>query len=413
MTTPCILFVSTSSSYRNHAFIRAAQALSMDWLLLCDTAVIAEYADSGMVYNPDDYPALIAALTGRHQQHPFVSCMALDDSGAHIAQQIASDLRLPHNSATATEAARNKYAMRLALQTCDIPLPWFRRFVSSDDIASITAVVPYPCVIKPLELNGSRGVMRADTPVQLVIAHTRLLRMLAALYPHHTEYEFLIESFIPGNEVALEAMMDNGVLIPLALFDKPDPLDGPFFEETIYVTPSRLPDATQHTIYTITQKSALAIGLINGPVHAELRINNDGIYIVEIAGRSIGGLCSQTLRFGSDESLEMLIVRQASGLLATTPTRRREAGGVMMIPIPTSGILHQVNGVESALTVPLIESIEITSPLHQPIVTLPEGESYLGFIFARGQDPASVEQALRDAHALLRIQITPDIQLIA
>jgi hypothetical protein len=208
-------------------------------------------------------------------------------------------------------------------------------------------------------------------------------------------------------------MMDNGVLIPLALFDKPDPLDGPFFEETIYVTPSRLPDATQHTIYTITQKSALAIGLINGPVHAELRINNDGIYIVEIAGRSIGGLCSQTLRFGSDESLEMLIVRQASGLLATTPTRRLEAGGVMMIPIPTSGILHQVNGVESALTVPLIESIEITSPLHQPIVTLPEGESYLGFIFARGQDPASVEQALRDAHALLRIQITPDIQLIA
>jgi hypothetical protein len=169
------LFVSTSSSYRNHAFIRAAQALSMDWLLLCDTAVIAEYADSGMVYNPDDYPALISALTSRHQQHPFVSCMALDDSGAHIAQQIASDLGLPHNSAIATEAARNKYAMRLALQTSDIPLPWFRRFVSSDDIARITATVPYPCVIKPLELNGSRGVMRADTPAQLVIAQPSLL----------------------------------------------------------------------------------------------------------------------------------------------------------------------------------------------------------------------------------------------
>lgn len=413
MTTPRILFVSTASSYRNHAFIRAAQSLAMNWLLLCDTAVTAEYASSCMVYNPNDYPALITTLKNLHLQQPFVSCMALDDSGAHRAQQIASDLGLPHNSATATEAARNKYAMRLALQTTDIPLPWFRRFVSSDDIAVITATVPYPCVIKPLELNGSRGVMRADTPAQLMIAHTRLLRMLAVLYPHHTEYEFLIESFIPGNEVALEAMMDNGVLIPLALFDKPDPLDGPFFEETIYVTPSRLPDATQGTIYEITQKAACAIGLINGPVHAELRLNSDGIYIVEIAGRSIGGLCSQTLRFGSDESLEMLIVRQASGLLAATPTRRHEAGGVMMIPIPTSGILQQVNGVERALTVPLIESIEITSPLHQPIETLPEGESYLGFIFARGQDSASVEQALRDAHALLRIQITPDIQLFS
>lgn len=413
MTTPRILFVSTASSYRNHAFIRAAQALSMQWLLLCDTAVTAEYARNCMVYNPNDYPSLITTLKNLHIQHPFVSCMALDDSGAHHAQQIAYDLGLPHNSAMATEAARNKYAMRLALQTTDIPLPWFRRFFSRDDIAMIAATVPYPCVIKPLELNGSRGVMRADSPAQLQIAHARLLRMLATLYPQASEYEFLVESFIPGNEVALEAMMDNGVLIPLALFDKPDPLDGPFFEETIYVTPSRLPAATQLSIYTITQNAALAIGLVNGPVHAELRLNSEGVYIVEIAGRSIGGLCSQTLRFGSDESLEMLIVRQASGLLAATPARRHEAGGVMMIPIPMSGILHQVSGIDVALTVPLIESIEITSPLHQPIFTLPEGESYLGFIFARGQDPAAVEQALRDAHALLHIKITPDIQLIA
>jgi hypothetical protein len=159
--------------------------------------------------------------------------------------------------------------------------------------------------------------------------------------------------------------------------------------------------------------AALAIGLMNCRVHAELRLNDEGIYIVEIACRSIGGLCSQTLRFGSDESLEMLIVRQASGLLVrTTPPRHQEAGGVMMIPIPTSGIGQQVQGIDVALAVPLIESIEITSPLHQPIITLPEGESYLGFIFARGQDPVSVEQALRDAHAGLRIQITPDIQLL-
>lgn len=413
MITTRILFVSTASSYRNHAFIRAAQALDIPWLLLCDSTVPAEYANNSMVYNPRAYATTIATLTEFQQQQPFVACMALDDSGAHIAQQIASDLGLPHNSALATVAARNKHAMRIALQTSNIPLPWFCRFVSSDDIALVTATVPYPCVIKPLELNGSRGVMRVDTPAQFVIAHARLLRMLVALYPHQPEQEFLVESFIPGNEVALEAMMDNGCLIPLALFDKPDPLDGPFFEETIYVTPSRLVDTTQRAIYAITQTAALAVGLTNGPIHAELRLNSTGIYIVEIAGRSIGGLCSQTLRFGSDESLEMLIVRQACGLLATAPVRRHEAGGVMMIPIPTSGILQQVHGTEAALAVPLIESIEITSPLYQPIITLPEGESYLGFIFARGQEPVAVEQALRDAHALLRIQITPDILLLS
>lgn len=228
MTKPRILFVSTAASYRNHAFIRAAQSLSMNWLLTCDTAVTGEYANNCLIYNTNDYLALITILKNLHLQETFVSCMALDDSGAHFAQQIAFDLGLPHNSAAATEAARNKYAMRLALQTTDIPLPWFRHFDTSEEITMIAATVPYPCVIKPLELNGSRGVMRADTPAQFLIAHSRLIRMLASLYPNQTVYEFLVESFIPGQEVALEAMMDNGVLVPLALFDKPDPLDGPF-----------------------------------------------------------------------------------------------------------------------------------------------------------------------------------------
>jgi len=213
-------------------------------------------------------------------------------------------------------------------------------------------------------------------------------------------------------EVALEATLDDGVLTPLALFDKPDPLDGPFFEETIYVTPSRLPVATQAEILRVTRMAARAIGLQMGPLHAELRINDAGVYVVEVAGRTIGGLCSQTLQFGSDESLEMLIVRQATGQLLVRPQRNAHAGGVMMIPIPHSGILQRIDGIDDARRLPGIESIEITAPFHHTIRTLPEGESYLGFIFARADTPDAVEAALRMAHAQLTIHITPDIPLI-
>jgi hypothetical protein len=257
-----------------------------------------------------------------------------------------------------------------------------------------------------------------------VTAAGRLLAMLRTLYPQDASgtaisatsaadpgRHFLVEEFIPGFEVALEGMLDRGRLQVLALFDKPDPLDGPFFEETIYVTPSRLPAEVQDAIARCAADAATALGLCSGPVHAELRVNQRGPFLIEAAGRSIGGLCSRTLRFGSDATLEELIVRQACGLPIESLGRDGNAGGVMMIPIPEGGILRGVSGIEAASAVPGVESVEITAPLHNPIVPLPEGESYLGFIFARGPTPGHVEQALRAAHALLHFTIMPGLSL--
>ncbi len=196
----------------------------------------------------------------------------------------------------------------------------------------------------------------------------------------------------------------------LALFDKPNPLDGPFFEETIYVTPSRLPDSLQKEIAACAEDACRALGLRIGPVHAELRINEQGAWVLEVAGRSIGGLCSQTLRFGVDQSLEELILRQACGLPLET-IRERQASGVMMIPIPATGVLHKVEGLDEAGQVDGVDSVEITAKLHYSITPLPEGESYLGFIFARGPDPAFVENALRASHAMLHFTILPEFRL--
>jgi biotin carboxylase len=278
-------------------------------------------------------------------------------------------------------------------------------------LATVRAAITFPCVIKPTELNGSRGVIRANNVVEFEAAQMRLMRLLRDIYPHQAVHEYLVETYIPGIEVALEGMMDAGMLHVLALFDKPDPLEGPFFEETIYVTPSRLTDAQQQQIATVTATAAQSLGIMSGPVHAELRLNDAGCFVIEIAARSIGGLCSRTLRFGTAESLEMLIVRQSVGMWHEAPARQQNAGGVMMIPIPAAGILRRVNGVAQAEQVPLIESIEITAPLHHPICMLPEGDSYLGFIFARGPHATDVEAALRQAHACLQFDIMPAIQL--
>jgi biotin carboxylase len=298
--------------------------------------------------------------------------------------------------------------MRQRFAAANVPSPTFHLHHTTDDPAAIAAHVTYPCVLKPTILAGSRGVMRADNPAEFRQRFDRLRRILATERCN----DLLVEDFIPGVEVALEGILDKGRLKVLALFDKPDPLDGPFFEETIYVTPSRLPAESQSAIFAATTQAAAALGLRHGPIHAELRLNERGPWLVEVAARSIGGLCSQTLRFGTEMSLEELILRQAFGLEIESLQRDGQAGGVMMIPIPETGLLKEVTGLEEASAVPHIESIEITAPLNYPVVPLPEGNSYLGFIFARGPHPAAVEAALREAHGRLNFDIAPQLPLL-
>lgn len=406
-----VLFLSTAFSYRNNDFIAAAESLGLDYVLFCDTPQQHRLPAHAVSVDFDKQDATVALAYDMHVQAPFGAVLALDDSGAFSALRIAQALQLPHNAPDAIIAARDKAVMRTALAAAGVKVPWHRRFTMQQPVEEILEVIPFPCVIKPLLLNGSRGVMRADTPDEFRAARRVLAAMLDAIEGSPANHPFLVEAFIPGFEVALEALLDRGVLYPLALFDKPDPLDGPLFEETLYITPSRLDPAVQTAIVDTTRAAAAAIGLVGGPVHSELRINADGVWVVEVAGRSIGGLCSRTLRFGVRDSLEVLILRQALGSYSPTPATDAGASGVMMIPIPQAGILQQVAGIDAASAVPYIDSIEITAPLHQPIQTLPAGESYLGFIFARADTPERVEAALRRAHACLHITITPLVLL--
>ncbi len=406
------MLLTTVRSYRLPAFHAAAERLGVEVITGIDLP--AELADQW----PNALPLSFAqaeqaagAIVAYAYERPLAAILAVDDSGSLLAATAADVLGLPHNAPAAALAARDKAVMRRLLRDGGVAVPWFGEFTMADDPAAVAALAPYPCVVKPVNLNGSRGVMRADSPAELAAAIARLARLLAdgAAGPR----PYLVEAFIPGVEVALEGMLDDGRLTVLALFDKPDPLDGPFFEETIYVTPSRLPSPIQAAVAATTADAARALGLVAGPIHAELRINDEGVWIVEIAGRSIGGLCSEVLRFGVDASLEELILRQAAGLPPGDTTRTDHAAGVMMIPIPQAGLLREVNGLAAAEATPLIERIVITARLNYPLTPLPEGDSYLGFIFARGDTPAAVEEALRRAHGCLRFVIDPLLPVIS
>jgi biotin carboxylase len=408
-----IVLLMGPSTYRSAAFVVAAEKLELDVVRGLDLPdELSDYWQVNLPLDfsrPDDAAERLAGFARDEQVRAVVS---VDDSATMIAAKASALLGLAHNDPHSALAARDKLVMRRALAAGGVPVPWFHSFAPGTALATVLAEISFPCVVKPTRLNGSRGVIRANDERELATAWTRLLEILRDEgYPLHDE-AILVEQYLPGIEVAVEGMLTDGELHVLAIFDKPDPLEGPFFEETIYVTPSRLSDETQRAIAEMTARSASALGLRSGPVHAELRVNDDGVWPIELAGRSIGGLCSTVLEFGAGMSLEELILRQAVGRELPSIERKGGAVGVMMIPIPKRGVLRCVDGQDAALAVPGITGLEITARLNYPIVPLPEGSAYLGFIFASGDDPESVESALRTAHNFLQIKIDTVIPLM-
>jgi len=408
-----VLLLMYPATYRAGAFLNAAKNLNLEVVVGIDLPeTLSEYWHVPLGLDFAEPDASVRTIVEFAQEHAIHAIISVDDSATELAARASAALGLAHNSQQAAEAARDKLLMRRLMSAGGAPCPIFRPFSLSDEPTWIATQVSYPCVLKPLRLSGSRGVIRADDPAEFGVAFNRLKRLLISEGNSEHETSILVEDFIPGFEVALEGMLTHGQLKVLAIFDKPDPLDGPFFEETIYTTPSRLQTSVQEDIASSVATAAASLGLKEGPVHAELRVNKQGPWMLEIAGRSIGGLCSTILEFGSGMCLEELILRHAIGQEVTSIERDKHAAGVMMIPIPSAGILKGVHGVEEAEKVPLITGIEITAKLNYPLVPLPEGASYLGFIFARGETPFEAEEAIRMAHKLLRFEIRREIPVL-
>jgi len=399
---PRLLLLLPSTTYRTTAFVEAARRIGVELTVASERPSTLEAANPAGLLTLDFQNPERAADEARAfaRQHPIDAVIGVDDDSAVVAAAVAERLRLKGNPLTAALAARDKHRQRKLLAAAHVPVPGFALHHLNEDAREIAKQVVYPCVLKPLRLSASRGVIRAHDPATFVAAHARLAGLLAGC-----DTEFLVEDFVPGYEVALEGLLLNRRLHVLALFDKPDPLDGPFFEETIYVTPSSAPAGLQKAIAQCAERAARALGLAEGPVHAELRYNDRGPWLIELAARPIGGRCSAVLRFGDGVSLEELILRHALGMPIPSLEREAVAAGVMMIPIPGAGVLREVRGVVESKAVPLVEDVQITAHPGERLVPFPEGSRYPGFIFARGQTPAAVEAALREAHRRLTFEL--------
>ncbi len=407
-----VLLLMATQTYRASAFLEAASRLELTVAVGSEEKPVLGHLNPSGNLQVDfhDLEGATDQIVEFASEYPLKAIVSTDDDGVVLAAMASDALGLSHNPLVAVRAARDKYQTRQALAAAGMRTPKYQRFSVEDDPNEIAQQVSYPCVVKPLALAASRGVMRADDPEQFVAAFERLVSILRAT--EHGEQsaareQILVEGFIPGVEVAVEGMLIDGELLVLAIFDKPDPLDGPYFEETIYVTPSRHPKEVQDEIVDATKQAVAALGLTDGPIHAEMRVNEQGAWILEVAPRSIGGYCSRALRFGDDIGLEELILERALERPLSSTEPASPASGVMMIPIPKAGILCEVQYVGQAQEVSGIDEIRLTIPVGQAVVPLPEGSQYLGFIFARADNPADAEAALREAHEKLNFVILP------
>jgi biotin carboxylase len=402
-----VLLLLPTSTYRAEDFIRAAADVGAQVVIASErrqalATLMGDRAVTVPLRHPDEAAERIVALAARS---PLDAVVAVDDQGVLVAALAAARLGLAHNPPEAVAATRNKAMMRRALHQAGVRQPAFRVVSSDEEVAAAVRSIGTPVVVKPLSLSGSRGVIRADDVTSAIDTAAWVRKILAEAGENPDS--LLVEQFVPGAEVAVEALLRKGRIEVLATFDKPDPLDGPYFEETIYVTPSRLPAHQLHEVHDATAGAAAALGLVEGPVHAELRVNSRGAWLLELAARSIGGLCARTLRFGTGMSLEQVILCHALGLPLDDLNREEAAAGVMMLPIPCEGVLRAVHGLGSARAVPGIVGLELAVRPGRAVRPLPEGDRYLGFLFARGESPSQVEQALRTAYACLDMVIEP------
>jgi biotin carboxylase len=406
-----LLLVAQPGSYRIAPYLQAARNMGLEVLIASrgQHSLTTEISE-GLHVDLDDHDTALQRILDADRQAPFAGILGSDDSTVELAAHAARKLRLPHNPPDAARLSRRKDLARAHLVLAGCPVPIHCLVNIEKSLEPQMHGLPWPCVLKPLHMSASRGVIRADNPRAFKQACHRIRSIIKEYGDEFERSHILVEDYIDGIEVAYEGYLYQGTLKTLALFDKPDPLQGPYFEETIYVTPSRLPETIQSLIYQRVAEACTAYGLTTGPIHAELRVTTDDAWILEVAARTIGGDCARTLDSGGELDLEALTIALAIDR-PVAPNPLDGARGVMMLPIKQGGILRRVEGIPAAGRVPHIEKVDIIIREGHELVPLPEGNQYPGYLFARADTPDEVVTALQAAHNRLKFIVAPAIKI--
>jgi len=398
MPTAVVLLPSTT--YRAADFVRAAEGLGIDLIVASENPPPFDMGDRYLQVDCSDPELAAEAIVGIGDGTPIDGVVAADDSGVVAAAIAGQKLGLRSNDPGAAAATRDKGLQRALLRAGEVPQPKFGRVPPDDRGVEAAAEIGYPLVVKPLDRAAGQGVIRVDGPDELAGALARVRSIVG------DGAELMLEELMKGEEVALEGLVRDGELTTLAIFDKPDAEDGPFFPETILITPSRLDDRAQTECRRVAAAALAAIGITHGPVHVEMMVDGERVRVIEIAARSIGGLCSRSLNFGLlGTTLETLILRNAIGMEKPELRREQIASGVLMIPIPRAGTFSGVEGLDRVRRLEHISAIDITTTPGSRVEPPPEGDRYLGFVFARGSDRSEVEDSLHAAKQIIEVVI--------
>jgi biotin carboxylase len=398
MPTAVVLLPSTT--YRAADFLRAAEGLGVDLVVASENPPPIDMGDRYLQVDCSDPTSAAEAIVALGDQVPIDGVIAADDAGVVAAAIAGQKLGVRANDPEAAAATRDKGLQRALLAAAEVPQPRFHLIPPGDDGTGAAAKVGFPLVVKPVDRSAGQGVVRVDDEEEL----GRALAVVRSIVGESVD--LLVEEFMPGDEVALEGLVRDGELTTLALFDKPGAVAGPYFPETILVTPSTLPEEVQTECRRVAAAALTALGIGHGPVHVEMKVDDATARVIEVAARSIGGLCSRSLNFGLlGTTLETLILRNAIGLEKPELRREPTASGVLMIPIPKAGRFVVVEGLDRVRALEHISAIDITTTPGSWVEAPPEGDRYLGFVFARGLERAEVEAALRQAMDLIEVVI--------
>ncbi len=397
---PTVVVILPTHTYRATDFVEAADSLGMELIVASEGPPPFDMGDRYLQIDCSDPVAAAESIAALGETSPIDGVVAADDQGVLVAAHASSILGLTGNVPAAAATTRDKLAMRTRLAATEVDQPRFAALPPGEPPDQAVAEIGFPMVIKPLDRSASQGVIRVDRLAD-VKPTTEWIRDIVG-----TDAVLLAESFAPGTEVAVEGLLADGELTVLAVFDKPDTPSGPYFPETLFVTPSRLPDSSIAEAERVAAAAVRGLGLGWGPVHVELRVHEGRARVIEVAARSIGGLCSRSLSFGlMGTTLESLILRNAMGLTRSRLRREPMASGVLMIPTPESGVLSGVDGQDEIRQIEGITGMDLTIKPGGRVVAPPEGERYLGFVYARGETPEQVESALRKAMEKLEVQL--------
>lgn len=397
---PKAVVILPSHTYRAADFVKAAESLGVDLVVASEQPPPLDMGDRYLHIDCSDPAAAAESIATLGETVPIDGVIAADDEGVMVAAHANRLLGLSGNHPEAAATTRNKLMMRDRLAASEIDQPRYAPLTTADRPEEVASQIGFPVVMKPLDRSASQGVIRVDRPEDASPTAARIRAIIGE------DATLLVESLVSGDEIAIEGLISDGELTVLAIFDKPDTAAGPYFPETLFVTPSRLSDEAIAEAERVAAASTGALGLTSGPVHIELKVEGDRPRLIEVAARSIGGLCSRSLNFGlTGTTLESLIIRNAIGMPRDNLRRKTVASGVLMIPTPTSGVLARVAGQEDTRQIDGITGMDFTIVPGKKIVAPPEGERYLGFVYATADTPEEVETALRKAMATLEVQL--------